>query len=284
MNGWYLSSICPQPNHGPWCYQIHDPNPEWQEDYESKYTGWWQGQKYLRDRDIKEGRKLQICADPAHGPWCEFKEHPKGKAHFDPTRCFNSVSSELAANNSHAMLHNALSEEIEVVNAVYGPGTLVVLFVEDTKVRLRLELPTNEPMIFWLDLEHRYPNTIPTIKQAGLTLHQSMDRRTQNIYLVLFTTLQKVFESGSACLYNLIDDSLSIVACLQGYSFDTALSEVFAPEATMEEWQWTHKPFINMTDAIALVECVICCDEFHAYKLILAPCKHDFCLDCFAGT
>lgn len=129
-------------------------------------------------------------------------------------------------------MNQVLAEELEVVNAIYGAGTLIVLTPSSDKLRLRLELPLYEveKLVFWLNFDADYPNTVPSIQQAELTLLQETDRRVQNIYLILFSLLHAP-GTGETSIESAIYRALPITASLQYYTFDPDIAVEIAPYA-----------------------------------------------------
>lgn len=260
--------------HGPWCAFYHRSQEEEEE----------QRRQYRLKR--AEAEQRQTCTRVRHGVWCRWYYHepphsPALVVYKNPSRGFNSSIEKTAPFTVLPQVSETLTEEMEAVNAIYGPGTLHVLAVEDTSTRLRFELPIAEHAVYWLDFSPDYPQSLPTIKQAELDLSRSLDRRLQNIYLIVFSTLQAVFKPGHVCIFDTLETVLPIISCLDGYCIDTDEAYYLTPTLVPSEWKWTSNPFINMSNVSEIVDCVICMEDAYSFKMIRAPCKHYLCLDCF---
>lgn len=244
---WETSSICKSPCHGAWCASVHpsppDTSPYWWFGYRyerSQYSHdhcWWWTPLRMELYTLACKRCSQWCACPKechlaqHGPWCSHDIHSR-KASIEPSRHFNTSDLSSEATAKLSLINGTLTEEIEVVNAIYGPGTLTVLIADSTRLRLRLELPLGElqATVFWLNFAADYPQTRPSIQQAELTLQQETDRRIQNVFLVLFSLLSSIRER-SPCIESLIHESLPIIASLRGHAFDPETATDVAPYA-----------------------------------------------------
>lgn len=188
----------------------------------------------------------------------------------------------LVHSTSFNMANVALTEELDAINAIYGQETLSPLGEYAGNIRLRLGLPTEEKLVYWLQFESDYPHTIPQIEKAELSLHQSTDRRNQNIFLILFTVLQEVFVTGNVCLFDLVDGVLPLIASLCNYSLKNESGQSIVPSIVPLKWKWTCKPFIDMDVARNTMQCQTCFDKLYAFEMILVPCGHFFCFECFA--
>lgn len=137
-----------------------------------------------------------------------------------------------------------------------------------------------EHAVYWLELARDYPQSMPTVQQTELDLHRTRNRRLQNIFLIILSTLQTVFKPGHVCIFDTLDAALPIISCLDGHRLEMDEAYYLAPNIIPEEWRWTHVDHIDMSNIAQMVECVICMEEAHAFKTMQAPCKHHFCLNC----
>lgn len=269
---------CSEDIHGPWCSYYHKAKAERHELFER-----------IRASQQTGTTRRPICRAECHTFLCDWKYHepppsphsPALVVYKNPSRGFNSSYHVAAGVASQDSVSEAVAEELEAVNAIYGSGTLQILASNHRKTRLRCELPIVEHAVYWLELATDYPQSMPTVQQAELDLHRTRNRRLQNIFLVIFSTLQTVFKPGHVCIFDTLDTALPIIACLDGHRLEMDEAYYLAPNIIPEEWRWTHADYIDMSNIAQMVECVICMEDAHAFKTVQAPCKHHFCFDCF---
>lgn len=270
-----MARRCKLPYHRGWCVIRHATDEERLLRAKQSRTRWLLKLKTYRPKPCKLSK---------HGLWCAHDSHDGPKKTPNPTKHFNVTPRRFQSEEERDgfnLVNSDLVAEIEALNAIYGPGTLQVLDVKDANLQLRLELPIGESAIFCISCSQDYPHKIPEVDQADPSLHQAIDRRAQNIFLITFAILNTVFVPGNVCFFDLIDTALPIIACLREQRFDENATKDFPFQINPQEWQWTRKTFIDMNSARTRTDCVICCDENYAFKMIPVPCKHFFCFDCF---
>lgn len=238
---WETSTVCKLPCHGAWCATAHAPPPDtrkywWyseqrnDQEYHDHCWDWsaWYHGRWEHERCGSWCSYGKECALKQHGPWCSYDLHTEKR--IDHTRIFNDRrASPEQARKTSSLLNHDLTEEVEVVNAIYGAGTLEVMTDNGGKLRLRLELPLGESMVFWLNLTNSYPKDNPSIQQAELCLHQETDRRIQNIFLILFLLLETQ-KREVISIESLLHQALPIIASLCNYTFDADVAIEVAPD------------------------------------------------------
>lgn len=222
---------CSRGIHGACCSRYHKQKAEEHEIWE----------RLLTHSQRTETTWKPTCRADSHDLWCMWKYHesphsPALGVYKDPSRGYNSSHHTKASATSQIVVSEAIVEELEAVNAIYGPGTLQILASDHLKTRSRCELPIVEHAVYWLDLAADYPQCIPTIQQAELDLHRTRDRRLQNIFLIVFSALQTVFRPGHVCMFDTLDAALPIISCLDGHRLDTDEAYYFAPNIIPDEW------------------------------------------------
>lgn len=183
-----------------------------------------------------------------------------------------------------SLINQALSEEIEALNSIYGEDTLCVLNAKSDRIETQFRLPAPLPadrVPFCLSFSCTYPEQPPEYCYADVELHQSLDRRIQNIGILIFISLKEVFKSGEVCIFDLIDHVLPVIACMEDYNIRPDRASEDCPQMAGNDWQWSSRAFINMNTIRDVVECFICCDEDYTFKMITLPCNDHYCFSCF---
>jgi len=115
-------------------------------------------------------------------------------------------------------INEALSDEVQAINAIYGEGTLQVTSIHNTKTRMRLTLPAtiydgdesvfNEEsrkrsmqrrrlstvdVAFWIEFPLDYPYSKPLVSDADVALHEYQSKSLWKIQLMLFSVLETIF-------------------------------------------------------------------------------------------
>lgn len=191
---------------------------------------------------------------------------------------------ELPQTQEMPLINETLMDEIESLNAIFGGGTLCVTRAKGDGIETQFRLPAPSPadqLTFCIIFPDSYPDSAPVYLRADVGLFQSLDRRIQNIGLIVFTLLEYVFVPGNVCIFDLIDVVLPMIGCMEEYTIDLEKVELSCPQLSHWEWRWAEKTFVNMNTYKERVECVICCDEDYAFKMVQVPCKHSYCFNCF---
>lgn len=181
------------------------------------------------------------------------------------------------------LVNETLLDEIESLNAIYGEGTLCVNKSRSDGIEALFRLPAlshADQLAFCLKFPTTYSDSAPIYLSANVDLFKSLDRRIQNIGLVIFLLLEQVFVPGNVCVFDLIEVAVPIVSSIEGSVIDPDKLADLCPELSLEDWRWMNKTFINMNNYKDVSECLICCDEDYSFKLIQIPCKHSYCFNC----
>lgn len=93
--------------------------------------------------------------------------------------------------------------------------------------------------------------------------------------------LREVFVPGCVCLFDLIDISRPFLQCLSedGF-FDLEQATTRIRSFDDASYRWLTREYMPTQNLFDLVECVVCLDEAHNYKMVPVPCGHHFCIAC----
>jgi ubiquitin-protein ligase len=106
----------------------------------------------------------------------------------------------------------SLTEEIEAINAIYGPSTLALSSTSNStsatspaSTTAVLALP-NTPISFRLSFPSNYPNSPPSIKGTETTHDLQKGEGTWAVG-VLRDVLERIWKEGEVCLFDLIEEA-----------------------------------------------------------------------------
>ncbi|PLB42306.1 IMPACT family protein [Aspergillus candidus] len=101
-----------------------------------------------------------------------------------------------------------LAEEIEAINAIYDPDTLVPTTTttdqQPTATTLRLQLPDHPHLSFLLACDTTYPDTAPRILGTASTAARGQGQLAVD---ALHDVLARVHHPGAVCLFDLISEA-----------------------------------------------------------------------------
>lgn len=258
-------SACGFPYCGYWCYIFHCT----QRRSCSRQKMWRLRMDVFRMRTCETYRyndtNRPYCYYPIHGICCKNLLHKHCRVAPPPSRYFNTAKNSSTSDPAHSKISQDLTEKLEILNAIYGPGSFKVRHSGADSVCLLLKLPIPEAFTFTVTLKSDYPEFISRLQKVVKSLFEKLDRRSQNVYLILFDSLQTSFIPGEPCLFTVLDDALSKISCLRDYFFDVALANLRYQLVQFRDLWWTRKSLIRMEEAESLTECVICCDVFYAF-------------------
>jgi ArsR family metal-binding transcriptional regulator len=175
--------------------------------------------------------------------------------------------------DSSPLTHSTLSDEIEVINAIYGATTVSVTSINDQRTATSLHLEPFE-FSFLLSFPSTYPAERPIINGIDILLSSaSSDGKTA--IRTLRQSLDDVWAADSICLYDLIEH------------FNEAFYSLEEPSAAVRPPQKMPMPKeqvrIRPIDLIAYqqtVACTACLDEGLKVDMGRLSCGHFYCSDC----
>lgn len=210
-------------------------------------------------------------------------------------------------------ISEALSEELEVINAIFGQGTCQVIRTSEDQTRIRLRLPAasyesvtpnvtdrdtkirvtssckrikiGSDIIFLVDFPNAYPQLMPQVASLDVSLFEYYEGMWK-VHFALIKLLIDVFRAGEVCIYDWFLACSPAVHCLGPNGLDLAKFAKIAPDFDIEEkaWRWAMSQTpLDLDKAFEPSECTICLDESFAYQMVDMVCGHVFCIGCFHG-
>lgn len=107
----------------------------------------------------------------------------------------------------HEMSTEALAEEIEAINAIYGPTTLTLTSnstAEADKTLTVLQIP-EQPFSFILAFDGSYPDTPPTVRGTQTISGRGKGEGKWAVQVVE-EALERVWRKGEVCMFDLIEE------------------------------------------------------------------------------
>ena len=187
-------------------------------------------------------------------------------------------------------MSQALSDEIEAINAIYGDGSFQVIRTNPHKTQTRLVIPPTEEtsppttsLAFWIDFPSDYPASPPSVNGADVALEKQRNAQVWRSHLALFSTLQYTFNPGDVCVFDWLETSVPILECLSTDSFQPEHLSTLIPRDHFDpdNWRWPRRSLVDMSTYSQTLTCAICMDENFAFRLIRLPCMHHWCFSCF---
>ena len=178
------------------------------------------------------------------------------------------------------IIAEALTDEIEALNAIYGNETLEIAYAHNDKTRGRLSLPGHDIAI-WIDFPPSYPQESPKINELDGSLRLRFAQKSRKLRAVLHICLHNVFVAGDVCMFDLLESSLPLIECLEDAGLDAERVAASDCNFVADDWKWTkrrHMPDLALGE---VAECIICLEEAFTCQLVRAPCGHHFCFSCF---
>ncbi|KAK5948558.1 hypothetical protein OHC33_010454 [Knufia fluminis] len=190
-----------------------------------------------------------------------------------------------SASVNAAMVNDILTDELCALNAIYGEGTLQITQTNNKMVTAMLRLPSTG-ISFRIEFAEDYPSHPPVIEEPDLPLHLSMNRRIQNMRLLIFQVLHSIFVPGTVCMFDLLDACLPLILCLKEDGLDSEMAWHMVYQTSemtdvQAQWRWTYKERIDMSGFADMLNCTICFEDGFAFQMIAVPCGHYFCYSCF---
>lgn len=187
---------------------------------------------------------------------------PKFKDQFEPVR-----------------ISEALIDEIEALNAIYGEGTFHVLHAHKSKIRGNVKIPGEEsPVQLWFPSD--YPSKPPTVHAIDASLHEAASLRTKKLLLLYHSLLRQTFSIGNVCVFDFIETVQPYIECMTNDGFDVDTASQTIPGFNANDYRWMQRRSFPDQDPAEVVEWTICFDELHSFKAVPVPCGHYFCMDC----
>ncbi len=174
----------------------------------------------------------------------------------------------------------SLDEEIEIINAIYGPSSVVVTSTSESHTATLLRLPSFE-FSFLLCFPSTYPAVKPVVGGIDMLLLSS----TSNGKAALSTLRQSVdyvFRPDSNCLYELIEHFKESFEPVREYGPPSKLSTPLPMPGKHNE-QVTIKP-IDLSVYQQRVACTACLDDGIQVDMGKLRCGHHYCGDCLQST
>lgn len=179
-------------------------------------------------------------------------------------------------------ISEALTDEIEALNAIYGDGVLEIIGAANKQIRAHIRIPGADDAV-QVRLPLDYPAKPPMIHSIDTTLHQAAALQTKKTLLLYHTLLAEVFISGDVCLFDWVERTIPYLECMTKDSLDFERANEVVPQFDATAWRWMARRTFPTMDLTKTFECTICFDEVHTFRAVLMPCNHYFCIECIAG-
>lgn len=154
-------------------------------------------------------------------------------------------------------INAALSEELEVIHAIFGEDTSQTIRTTKDRTRVQLRVPspsymsctpnpTESIVTFLADFSSSYPQVMPEVIGFDVSLFEYYEGGASKIHLALQILLKDVFRAGEPCMYDWLLKSSPAIHCLSRDGFDWVELTKIAMEVDIEQkaciWTKSQKP------------------------------------------
>jgi hypothetical protein len=175
--------------------------------------------------------------------------------------------------DSSLLTQSALTDEIDVINAIYGAMTISITSVNDQRTATFLHLEPFE-FSFLLSFPSTYPAERPVINGIDILL-SSASLNGKAAIRTLRQSLDSVWTVDSTCLYDLIE--------LFSETFYPARELSAATQSSQKSSMLKEQIRIQHIDLDAYqqtVSCTACLDEGLKFDMGRLRCGHFYCSEC----
>ncbi|KIX08346.1 uncharacterized protein Z518_03002 [Rhinocladiella mackenziei CBS 650.93] len=191
------------------------------------------------------------------------------------------------------VVHNqTLTEEITVLNAIYGDGSVQATFSDNHHSTISLQLPGLN-YAFLLRVLDTYPQSQPTVIGVD-DLVASLKPVVQQNVVFFGACVAAVHHSGEVCLFDAIQEFNPILEIQRKYAQSNGDQEkhqelmgerslMVRELAIRARERATWRPGVGEDSLFAVVDCAACMEPFFRVEMANLVCRHAFCRECLHG-